>query len=262
MLIDHDTPHRFRAASVEDALASLASVFGAPPASVCHALPNAVAEVNDVLSDRDLALVEVLSHRLGALRTPERIHYFHGTRLIEPDLVRWHGLLPHDQVLSLLWRQLGELARRHVTTSDWRAFRTDMTAGLCGPPTYLRPAVERGPYGLLVRDVFLDPEGWHSVDYLDAPEAVADICQAAQERFGIDLASFYRQQAIPCIVEFAVRSVATYVEEAVASPAWFVESASRGEHPLDALHSFDGHGTPVPAGAIVAIDATDRAGRS
>lgn len=261
MLGDGDAQRRLRAADVQDALASLASVFGTGAATVCDALGDAIAEVDDVPTRRDAALVAALRRRLGSLRAPEQIHYFHGSRLIQPDLIRRHGLLPHDRVLDRLWQQLGGLAHPHVAAIDWQGLRADMANGLCGPPTYLRRAAERGPHGLLVRDVFSDPRGWHSVDYLDAPEAVADICQTAQERFGIDLASSYRDRATPCIVEFSVRATRSRVEEAVASAAWFAEGAPRGEHPLAALHSFDGHGNPVPASSIVAIDATGGTGR-
>jgi hypothetical protein len=251
-----DRMRELKAGSVPEAIASLAELAGVSTDAIRRAVPYAIAEIEHVPTQRDAALVAALSRRLGRLTLPLAIHYFHGTRVIAPDLIGKRGLLPHAQILSTLWAQLGELARPEVTPADWRALRQELDDGCLGPSTYLRPPSEIGPFGLLIRDVFLEPQRWHSVDYLRSPESVADICAAAHDRFGVDLAEAYEEAALPCIVEFAAVAGAR-ADEAVASTAWYIEGARRGEPSLDALHAFDGRGTAVPPEAIVTITLVD-----
>jgi hypothetical protein len=245
---------RLRARNAADALISLADVFTTSVPVLTGELRDAVADVAEVLVDRDGALIAALAARLGPPRQPASVYYFHGTRLIEPSDVWTRGLLPHDRVLDSLWDQLGSLAAPEVSATDWSRLRKDMDEGFCGPHTYRRPAIELGPFGLLIRQVFLEPQRWSSWDYLKAPESVDDICVAAHERFGIDLAERYHHAASPYIVEFMTIEPDSETYRAIASVAWYVEGITRGERSHDALLAFDGRGQRVAPEAITAVD--------
>lgn len=88
---------------------SLADLFSSPVSAVRTALRDAVAAVDEVPVERDAALIAALAARLREPRLPALVHYFHGTRLLDPERIRTHGLLPHNRVLDTLWQQLGAL---------------------------------------------------------------------------------------------------------------------------------------------------------
>ena len=196
------------------------------------------------------SLAEELS---GFPESPDTIHYFHGTRVWDPVRFAAEGLRPLLAMLDAVWAELGALAPE-LPASDVHRLRDDLTAGVVGPHTYplrVNGAIDHGPCGHLLRDALLHPDDYNAVDYLKGSEIPSDICEAVHERFGIDLGKRYRAATTPCIVEFAMPS--TSVDEALASAAWYVEAALRGERSANAPWGYDGGGAPVPATAIVAV---------
>src|SRR3954471_19623489 len=100
-----------RCADRDSALASLASCYDTPPAELAHALPAAVRAALDAPADPLKALRDTLADRLGvAVREAETIHYFHGTRAIEPARFATCGVQPLLAVLDLIWSDVAALA--------------------------------------------------------------------------------------------------------------------------------------------------------
>jgi hypothetical protein len=249
-------PRVLRCVDTRAALHSLASLFNVPPNEVKQALvPAVTAALADNL-DPIGALPAALAGELNAVaEPPDTIHYFHGTRARDPVRFAAEGLRPLLAMLDGVWAELAALAPE-LPASDVHRLREDLTAGSVGPHTYslrVNGTIDHGPCGHLVLDALLHPDSYDAVDYLKGPEIPSDICGAVRERFGIDLGNRYRAATTPCIVEFAMPG--TSVDEALASAAWYVEAALRGERSANANWGYDGSGVPVPASAIVAVYA-------
>ncbi len=247
-------PRVLRCVDAQAALDSLASLFNVPANELKQALvPAAKAALSDK-SDPVGALPAALAEELsGFPEPPDTIHYFHGTRVWDPVGLAAEGLRPLLAMLDVVWAELAALAPE-LPASDVHRLRDDLTAGVVGPHTYplrVNGSIDHGPCGHLLRDALLHPDDYNAVDYLKGPEIPSDICEAVHERFGIDLGKRYRAATTPCIVEFAIPS--TSVDEALASAAWYVEAALRGERSANATWGYDGGGAPVPATAIVAV---------
>jgi hypothetical protein len=244
-------------------LRSLAALYGVTPNRLLAVLPYAVARAEALDAfDAARSLPNTLATALGAsdAPAPTRAHVFHGTRALDPAAFARRGLLPLSAVLDDLWSQLSALVP-DLSASDLSGVREDLAAGRLGRPTYAHRLAcgvrEDGPLGLLIRDIHLRPEDFSSVDYLAAPEIVADICDAVDERFTAGLRDRFERVSVPCIVEFAVP--ADDVSDALASAAWYLHEALRGEaRGIDHGTNFDGEGTPVPPSAIVSVEQDPR----
>lgn len=255
---DPVTPRVLRCLDLNTALQSLASLFGVPVERIRRALPAAKARAFTNALDPTGALPTALATELGAtVYLPDKIHYFHGSRAIDPATFAEEGLLPCLSRLDILWSELAALAPE-IPAGDLNLLREDLTAGSIEPHTYsLRVSgkIDEGPFGELVRDVLLYSEDYSAVHYLNGGEIASDICDAVRERFHIHLAVRYQHATTPCVVEFAVPSANG--NGAVAAAAWYVEAAVRGEHTADSNWAYDGGGAPVPATAIVSVLAPD-----
>src|SRR5689334_4868094 len=56
-------------------------------------------------------------------------YYFHGTRVIDPDVFRRKGILPLGEVIDDVWSMLYELLRDDITEEQWRGCREKIEAG-------------------------------------------------------------------------------------------------------------------------------------
>ena len=248
-----------RCADLDSALRSLASSYRTQLAEVARALPAAVqASLRDP-EDPINALKDTLAAELGvAVQEPETIHYFHGTRAIEPTRFTQEGVQPLLAVLDLIWRDVAALAPE-LSAAELEQLRDDLTAHRVGSHTYslrVNGTIDHGPCGHLIREALLYPREYSSVDYLNGSEIPVDICDAARERHGLDLLTRYQERSQPCIVEFT--APATNADYALASAAWYVSARLQDEHTPNANWGYDGRGEPVLAAAIVSIEVVGR----
>lgn len=248
-------PPVLRCRDLEDASSTIAALYGVTPAELEQALAPAARQAQEDRQDPLGVLPSALSTVLE--RTPVeplRIHNFHGTRAGNPERFQREGLRPLTQVLDALWREVGALVPE-ISDHQLRALRADLTAGEVGPHTYsLRVADDphhHGPCGHLLREMFLYPNDYASVDYLAGAEIVIDICQAVEEQTGIDATTRYRDATRPCIVEFSVP--ANDFNGALAAALWYLAEGLRGERSTHGNWGYCADGTPVPPQAIVSV---------
>jgi hypothetical protein len=248
-------PYVLRCRDLTDASSTVAALYGVSPAKLEGALPVAADRAQEDRQDPIGALPGKLAavlHRTPV--EPERIHYFHGTRASDPDLFLHDGLRPLGQVLDSLWHEVASLVPE-ISEAELRSLRTDLTAGSVGPHTYgLRVADDpqhHGPCGHLLREMFLHPDDYTSVDYLAGAEIVIDICQTVEQHTGINATTRYRAATKPCIVEFSVP--ASHFNHALAAALWYLAAGLRGEQTTNGNWSFCADGKPLPAQAIVSV---------
>jgi hypothetical protein len=84
---------------------------------------------------------------------------------------------------------------------------------------------------------------------------VEDVCIAVRDRFGLDLAARRSRAATPCVVEIALP--ARDAARAVATAAWYVEAALRGEETTNAHWGYDGRGQAIGPEHVISVRAAD-----
>lgn len=243
-----------RCGDPKDAGLTVAALYGVSPSEIERALPLAARRAQRDREDPIGALPGALAAALERTpTTPARIHYFHGTRANDPSRFLHEGLLPLGQVLDSLWQEMGALVPE-LSGAGLRSLRSDLTGGQIGPHTYsLRVGddLHHGPCGHLLRDVFLHPDAYASVAYLAGAEIVIDICQAIEERTGLDATARYQQATTPCVVEFSVAT--SHFDQALTAALWYLAARLRGEHSTNGNWSYCADGEPLPAHAIVSV---------
>jgi hypothetical protein len=244
-----------RCRDLEDASASVAALYGVASAELEQVLALAVRQAQEDPDDPIGSLPSTLATVLQkSLAEPDRIHYFHGTRAREPERFLREGLRPLTQILDSLWQEIGELVPE-ISETQLRSLRADLTAGRVDPHTYSLRAVgnpeHHGPCGHLLREMFLHPHEYTSVDYLAGAEIAIDICQAIAQHTGINAAARYRDATKPCVVEFS--APASHFNGALAAALWYLAAGLRGERTINGNWTYCGDGTPLPAEAIVSV---------
>jgi len=197
-------------------------------------------------------------------------YYFHGTRVLHPERFLSYGILPLDQMVEEIWAMLYELVRSDRTEKQWSEFRAIVEQGDSSAYGHdcehfsglyrLKTRADRrrllGPYGLLVREVFVDPQATWSHDYLASPEIIRDIAICYRAIFGVDLERRFHDASKPCIIKFRTDHGEL---GAVITALWYVYRKLRGEKVTDIVGwSFDGEGVLVPPEAITAIEVVPR----
>lgn len=102
-----------------------------------------------------------------------------------------------------------------------------------------------------MRDVLLHPEAYSSVDYLAGAEIVIDICQAIEDRTGINATERYRGATTPCVVEFTAPT--ERLRHALCAALWYLGAGLAGRRTTNANWGYGGDGTPLPAEAIISV---------
>lgn len=188
-------------------------------------------------------------------------YYFHGTRAVDPEAFRGRGILPLDQMVEELWATLRKLAGEEISNEDWDSVRSSVEAGAGGHDGFLYRLktggqIHFGPFGLVIRETFLEPASTGSHDYLGCPEIVQDIARCYASAHGGNLEQRFRTATKPCIVKF--RSTNCRSGD-VKAALWYAFTKLRdGEITSSANYSFDGAGNPVPAEDVVDVEIITR----
>jgi hypothetical protein len=240
--------------NLEDALASVSVLYGVEDREIIRVLPRAADHSRADLADPIGALPNALARELAKTPgVPSSIHYFHGTRVRDPTVFARHGLLSLEQVLDALWTEIRSLVPE-VSEEQLLNLRADLTAGRVGPSTYCTRVADgqhHGPCGHLLRDVFLHPRDYSSVDYFAGAEIVIDVCHAIEDRFQIDVSGRYREQTTACVVEFSMPT--QNFGYALSASLWYLESGLRGERTINANWGHGGDGAAIAPEAIVSV---------
>lgn len=102
-----------------------------------------------------------------------RMHWFHGTRVINPETIKKYGLLPLQKAKLQLSEQLDSIARKIGVKEDfsesdernWIKFLMDIKLG---------SKVDLGPCSVLMYDALIHPNVYSLHDYGDEPEFIRD----------------------------------------------------------------------------------------
>ena len=212
------------------ALRCLAALYGVSPWRLAACL--AACEARPDADDRVGALATVVRDTLSATRlAPAVVHYFHATRLADPQVVLRHGLHPS------------------IADSGRRAPRSATHHGATEP--LASSATPHGPRGFLVRDVLLRPALYNASDSFTLAHPIAP--DAREQRLRIDPAEPLTAPATLCIVEY--RRPAQLDDNDVIAALWFVVAALHGTVSPTASAGHDRDGTPISSHDIVSIRA-------
>lgn len=187
----------------------------------------------------------------------EGAHYFHGTRVVDPQQFQSRGILPLDEVVEQIWRILYDLVQAEVSSEQWDEVRRLIESGAGGHDGWLYrlktgSRLHYGPHALLVREFLFMPQETGSHDYLACPEIVQDISRCFKSVHGIDLEERFCRAAVPCIVKF--RRTDTCLE-ATRIALWYAFSKLReGRLTSNANGGFDGRGQPIPPDDVMGIE--------
>lgn len=245
------------------ALSSLAEAIGTTPAELEQVLREYdESRFEDTTEDSWERMPHEVLERFSvdvetvALRF-ERAHYFHGTRAIDPEAFCRRGILPLDQVVEELWATLRGLAGDEISDEDWAAFRRSLESGAGGHSGTLYRMktggrIHFGPFGLVVRETFVEPRAAGSHDYLGCPEIVQDVASC----YAGGLERRYCDAAKPCIVKFRSTQLRP---GAIKAALWYAYTKLRdGEISPNSNYSFDGDGVAVPAEDILDVEIVTR----
>jgi hypothetical protein len=143
-----------------------------------------------------------------------------------------------------------------IDAEEFVALRKGLEDGQIEALTYQARVDNRddGPNGVLVRDILVNPDTYHSSEFVRIPEIVEDICVAARGALHVDLEPRFESATTPCIVEFSTAS--SKVHQALTAACWYAEAALTGKTAGgdDAFWNFDGEGVAVPPEDIVFVD--------
>jgi hypothetical protein len=248
---------------IDSTVASLAQAIGASSAELKRALRKYDDVVFEEATDDPWRLMprEVLE-RFGAdvhsvVERFDGAYYFHGTRAIDPESFRHGGILPLDQMLEELWLTLRELAGPKTSDEDWTALRHDVETDAHGHNGWLYrhkvgSGVDLGPFGLVVREILLEPQSTGSHDYLGCPEIVQDIARCFSSAHDVNLEQRFCDAAKPCIVKFRSTDLAP---GAIQAALWYAYTKLRdGEITSSSNYSFDGNGQAVRPEDVLGVE--------
>jgi hypothetical protein len=182
-----------------------------------------------------------------------RGHFFHGSRVVDPDVFFRRGILPLARIIDEIWDVLYRLVETDCPKDKWDSFRRDMESQGCGDSgdiyrERLRHPLHHGPDSYLIRDALLRPDAaWH--DYLKIPEIVQDITRC----YGKDLEARFRAATVACIVEF--EGPIDSPETAANTACWYLLDVVRGDR-TSAEHLGWGpslHGIAVTPESVIAV---------
>jgi hypothetical protein len=204
-----------------------------------------------------IILEEVLNFASDT-RVAEDILWFHGTRVIDPESFRVNGIRPLNYQLDQIWTDLFNVAGHlYVGRQGWDDFRRGVETDYRGRFADLyrmktRDALHWGPHAVLIRDVLINPQRFGSVNYLNTPEIVEDICTCFCEQTGRNLLRVFQEQSRACIVHF---NDDTPRADAIPIALHYLYQTNRGNDLFPGCNTcFDGHTEPIQPQQIVAID--------
>ncbi len=241
-------------------MASLEAILGLPRQTILDTISALDCDQfsqdhpNDYRNLKEI-LVDVLSQRGGRLQVPEQIHWFHGTRVLQPDTLP-AGIYPLNQHIDRIWQDLFGLARRWVTEDQWNSFRTAVETRDAGDGSVryrhrLGHQADWGPHAVLVRDALVIPERFDGVGYLSTPETIEDICLSFSRYFSHNLLALFQETSRPCIVKFRDGQPRPDAVGAAASYIWCI---ARSEPCVLCNTCYEANGRPIARREILDVE--------
>jgi hypothetical protein len=205
----------------------------------CETLDSAIQSTAAILRLGRAELLEQLPELLEAppnrLPVPERICWFHATRAFHGTAFHKEGILPLPLAIEKIWSLLGHLALEWYSPQEWRMAREkiEQDPSPIGFRSKIGDVRSYGPFGGLVKPLYLLPNMAGRHDYLRAPEIVADICDKLQ--FGDLLQRRFQEASRPCLVKFwsdvpdskALKAALTYIRF-TDDPTWGLNTFFNG----------------------------------
>lgn len=244
--------------SCSTALRSLATLFRCDAAELKRVLSQAsldaqyVSGYSESVSFEDF-LHRRVSDRFGIPCTPERVHWFHCTR-VPPGTRFEEGILPLGAMLPQLEAMLASL----VANPNHQALVRQVFSGRGGHAFQFRlktgDSLHWGPYAILVRDVAFHTRGLRQHDYLGMPEIVEDLCSEVEALSGVDLTAEFETALVPAIVKFSApaRDAATGAVSAALCYVW--STLVNGKPDSNSVYCFDGGNVAIPAQNLLGVE--------
>jgi hypothetical protein len=213
--------------------------------------PNDYRNLKEILS-------ELLTERGARPRVPTFTCWFHGTRVLQPDLLR-AGIRPLNEQIESIWRDLFRLAQCWVNEHEWNAFRqtvetTDLSESSVRYRHRLSNEADYGPHAVLVRDALVMPDRFWGTNYLQIPETIDDICASFARHFKHDLQAVFQQTSFPCIVKFQDERARP---NAISAAMTYIYCITHNETCVGCNTCFEGNGT-IAGNQIVNLEVLAR----
>ena len=133
--------------------------------------------------------------------------WFHATRVFPADHPFKDGVLPLQNIIEKIWKNIFSIAKTKISESEWIKFKEDLEKNYSNHFAMLyrlklNDSIHGGPWAFLVKDLISKTREMGNHDYLRVPEIVEDICICFDEKYNENLQELVFQSTKPCIVKF------------------------------------------------------------
>jgi hypothetical protein len=243
--------------SVDDAIASLGSLFGIPGDELKATLRQCQIDWHHSFVAPEDQIVRCLGREdVHDLPRPTAIRWFHATRA-PAETTFEEGLLPTLAALPKLWRWLGAVAVKAgwTTEAGWAEYEREFeTSDRHFAEQFRRKRISpgwEGPFAFLIKDAALHRYDLHK-DFTRIPETLEDICGDFEQKYGYPLGQAYEAATKPCLVIFtrpgdwhgAVKAALNFVHRSIVGI----------EQTFECNANFNAEGHAVPASWIDGVE--------
>lgn len=192
-----------------------------------------------------------------SLQTFTRIHWFHGTRSLNPDSFK-NGILPLQDILPDLQVLIDKIAERHSISPVGEIGKTHRHYDFL-MSIKQQNDIDKGPCAMLNLEAVMNATAFMCHNYTDMPEIIEDYAHVKYGDASSELLEFYRQEASPMVVEFWTASDDPYNPDIKYIVSTILLYLYAVEHPKQNMLGllcnicYSGHGNIIDADHILRV---------
>lgn len=192
-----------------------------------------------------------------SLQAFTRIHWFHGTRSLNPDSFK-NGILPLQDIFPDLQVSLDKVAERHAILPVKEIGETHRHYGFL-MNIKQQNDIDKGPCAMLNLEAVMNASVYQCHNYTDMPEIIEDYAHVKYGDASSELLEYYRQEASPMVVEFWTASDDPYnpdIKYIVSTILFYLYAVEHPEQDMFGLNCnicYSGHGNIIDAEHILRV---------
>lgn len=192
-----------------------------------------------------------------SLQAFTRIHWFHGTRSLNPDSFK-NGILPLQDIFPDLQVSLDKVAKRHAILPVKEIGETHRHYGFL-MNIKQQNDIDKGPCAMLNLEAVMNASVYQCHNYTDMPEIIEDYAHVKYGDASSELLEYYRQEASPMVVEFWTASDdpynpdIKYIVSTILFYLYVVEHPEQDMFGLNCNICYSGHGNIIDAEHILRV---------
>ena len=248
--------------SLDTAISSVADWIGTDATELKRKLSyNLIAEYENDLAAQEHDFCYFLSRRFMPAAAGDkvlpRVHWFHGTRCLDPDCFRY-GILPLNEILPSIKANLDMLAQKNgIPPSMELTARGQHLGWLMSIKQQSLP--DQGPCAMLNYEAAVRPELFSCHNYTEMPEIIEDYAHVAYGDQAEPLLKSYMAASVPAVVEFWAFPNGTHnpsMESIIGTVLMYAYALIHPEDDMLGLYCntcYSGNGKPIMPEQILGI---------